>query len=752
MKVNELRAERLARTHDLLALMANSNNPYKYIVFHQDQPSQVTYMQQPQPNNNYIPQPSFNQNYMQQPRLNPKDISDPTIAMNMTLAYCLTGYEFGSRQINAMQMIRGNDGNQFRQYAGQNVGNQNRIDNQNVNHHGNGNVVPSGAKGNGTSNANNGDLEEIEEVDANCILMANLQQASTSGTQTNKAPVYDLDGSAEVYEYDNCYNNEIFNMFTQEEQYTELLEPISEPHQVQQNDNNVISAIFSLEQNGGTVEQNLATDAEKRAYFESLYNNLAIKKMALGYQNPFYLKQAQQRQQSLYNGKVLLEKHDPPAVYDSEETIQRKENGENILKSIDEGPFKMRKFRETFVEGAEGALHLGQNGIEFLLTLHQKKRRGETIHEYYVRFTKLINDMRNIKMTMPKMQVNSKFVNNMLHEYGRFVTTVKLNRGLKTSNYDQLYAYLKQHETHANKNKMMLERYTQHAIDLLALVFNVSLPQYPTQSSAIPQFADVPLVTYPPQFADNTHLDLGLTSIDDLIENLTKTVALLCVQGRQNRGQGNNARGAVAAGNRGFQNRVGDVNPGQTKPIKCYNYNRIRHIARQCTHPKSPHNSKYFKDKMLLMQAQENEVVLDEEQLLFIVVDQCDAFDFDVDEAPTVHTMFRENLSSADPIYDDVGPSYDSDILSEVRDHDNYIDSVCEYHEVHKMQNEVQINYIVDSDAEYTSDSNIILYEQYVKDNAVQVVQSNVSSVPNDALMMIINDMHEQAAQCVFAN
>ncbi|GJU18637.1 retrovirus-related pol polyprotein from transposon TNT 1-94 [Tanacetum coccineum] len=42
------------------------------------------------------------------------------------------------------------------------------------------------------------DLDEIEEVNANCILMANLQQASTSGTQTDKAPVYDSDGSAEV--------------------------------------------------------------------------------------------------------------------------------------------------------------------------------------------------------------------------------------------------------------------------------------------------------------------------------------------------------------------------------------------------------------------------------------------------------------------------------------------------------------------------------------------------------------------------
>nr|GEX32790.1 hypothetical protein [Tanacetum cinerariifolium] len=76
------------------------------------------------------------------------------------------------------------------------------------------------------------DLDEIKEVNTNCILMANLQQASTSGTQTDKAPVYDSDGSSEVHNYEDCYDNEIFNMFTQEEQYTKILEPIPEPHQV----------------------------------------------------------------------------------------------------------------------------------------------------------------------------------------------------------------------------------------------------------------------------------------------------------------------------------------------------------------------------------------------------------------------------------------------------------------------------------------------------------------------------------------
>ncbi|GJW37913.1 hypothetical protein Tco_0060833 [Tanacetum coccineum] len=74
---------------------------------------------------------------------------------------------------------------------------------------------------------------------------------------------------------------------------------------------------------------------------------------------------------------------------------------------------------------------------------------GENINEYYVRFYKLVNDMRNIIMIMPNIQLNSKFVNNMSPEWDRFVTAVKLNKGLKETNHEQLYAYLKQHEKHA---------------------------------------------------------------------------------------------------------------------------------------------------------------------------------------------------------------------------------------------------------------------------------------------------------------
>ncbi|GKF71226.1 hypothetical protein Tco_0207340, partial [Tanacetum coccineum] len=104
------------------------------------------------------------------------------------------------------------------------------------------------------------------------------------------------------------------------------------------------------------------------------------------------------------------------------------------------------------------------------------------------------------------------------------------------------------------------------------------------------------------------------------------------------------------------------------------------------------------------------------------------------------------------PIYDEASPSYDSNTPSEVQDHDNFADNVDEYHKVHEMQNDVQYNYVVDSDAEYTSDSNIILYDQYVEDNEENVVQSNVSSVQNDALMSIIDEMHEQGVQSRSAN
>nr|GFC82374.1 hypothetical protein [Tanacetum cinerariifolium] len=135
-------------------------------------------------------------------------------------------------QDRQMQMVRGNGGNQFRHYAGQNAGNpagyndvignqviQNAVQNPRVQNVGNPNdkVLQLQGVGHYARNctvrprirdaaylqtqlliaqkeeagiqlqaeeydlmATAADLDEIEEVNANCILMANLQQASTS--------------------------------------------------------------------------------------------------------------------------------------------------------------------------------------------------------------------------------------------------------------------------------------------------------------------------------------------------------------------------------------------------------------------------------------------------------------------------------------------------------------------------------------------------------------------------------------------
>ncbi|GJS63817.1 hypothetical protein Tco_0678381 [Tanacetum coccineum] len=229
---------------------------------------------------------------------------------------------------------------------------------------------PAWAKGNG--NGNNGDLEENEEVNTSCILMANLQQASSSGTQADKALVYDSDGSVEVHQSKNYYNNEIFNMFAQEEQYIKLLEPITEPHLVHQNNNNVILGDPNVEHSGGIVDQNPTTIEETRAYFESLYNNLIIKVEKVNMVNhkmkekndDLTTKLARYKGQenvlksikkNMINLKgVIKNKHDPPAVYDSEETLQLAQESHLKMKQLNKeikpaNYAKINQLSEVFV-------------------------------------------------------------------------------------------------------------------------------------------------------------------------------------------------------------------------------------------------------------------------------------------------------------------------------------------------------------------------------------------------------------------
>ncbi|GJU21543.1 retrovirus-related pol polyprotein from transposon TNT 1-94 [Tanacetum coccineum] len=131
-------------------------------------------------------------------------------------------------QDRQMQMVGGNDGNQFGQYAGQITENQNgynavqNVGNQNPN--GNGNVVAARAEGNAIGNNGNQircyNCRGLGHLARNCIVRPRRKG--------------DLD---EIKEMDQ----------------------------------------LSVEQSGGIVEQNPATVEETRSLYDSLYNNLAIK-------------------------------------------------------------------------------------------------------------------------------------------------------------------------------------------------------------------------------------------------------------------------------------------------------------------------------------------------------------------------------------------------------------------------------------------------------------------------------------------
>nr|GEX18755.1 reverse transcriptase domain-containing protein [Tanacetum cinerariifolium] len=104
-------------------------------------------------------------------------------------------------------------------------------------------------------------------------------------------------------------------------------------------------------------------------------------------------------------------------------------------------------------------------------------KNGESLRDFYLRFSLLLNDMNIYNMKLEQFQVNTKFLNTLPPEWSKFVTDVKLVRDLHTTNVDQLHAYLGQHEYHVNEVRLMHERTS----DPLALVANHQMNKSPYQ-------------------------------------------------------------------------------------------------------------------------------------------------------------------------------------------------------------------------------------------------------------------------------
>ncbi|GJW52820.1 hypothetical protein Tco_0096905 [Tanacetum coccineum] len=191
------------------------------------------------------------------------------------------------------------------------------------------------------------------------------------------------------------------------------------------------------------------------------------------------------------------------SMYDSwksrmEIYMENRENGRMILDSIQNGPFvwptiveenvttRKKKYEELSVTKklqadcdlkATNIVLQGLPQDVYAIVNHHKVAkeiwdRGETLYQYYWRFSQLINNMKVINMSMRPIQVNTKFLNSLPPEWSKFMMDVKLDRDLHTTNYDQLYSYLEQHEAHANETRLMHERYQ----DPLAFVANFNQP------------------------------------------------------------------------------------------------------------------------------------------------------------------------------------------------------------------------------------------------------------------------------------
>ncbi|GKF66269.1 hypothetical protein Tco_0192786 [Tanacetum coccineum] len=137
-------------------------------------------------------------------------------------------------------------------------------------------------------------------------------------------------------------------------------------------------------------------------------------------------------------------------------------------------------------------------------------------------------------------------------------------------------------------------------------------------------------------------------------------------------------------------------------------------MSKQCTKPKRKRDDSWFKDKMLLVQAQANGQILHEDELAFLAdpgiaegqaiqtvithnaayqADDLDAYDSNCDELNTAKVARMANLSH-----------YGLDALTKVHNHDNVNNNMINQ-AVQEMSSSKQSNVMNHSETGITSDT-----------------------------------------------
>ncbi|GKB46140.1 retrovirus-related pol polyprotein from transposon TNT 1-94 [Tanacetum coccineum] len=397
--------------------------------------------------------------------------------------------------------------------------------------------------------------------------------------------------------------------------------------------------------------------------------------------------------------------------------------------------------------------------------------------------------MNIYNMKLEQFQVNTKFLNTLPPEWSKFVTDVKLVRDLHKTKIDQLQAYLGQHEFHANESQQSLNNQSSTPLSITyssndyqsSVYHNVYSPP-----SFIPQLEYAPTVNQQSEFPQ---LDLILIVLvfqkgDDPIDAINHMMSFLTAvvtsryptTNNQLRNSSNPRQQATindgrvtlqpiqgrhtsfAAGTtRTYTPGASGSNSGKQRTVICYNCKGEGHMSKQCTKPKRKRDDSWFKDKVLLVQAQANGQILHEEELAFLAdpgiaegqatqtvithnaayqADDLDAYDSDCDELNTAKVALMANLSH-----------YGSDALAEVHNHDNVNNNMINQ-AVQAMPSSEQSNVVNHSETEITSDSNIIPYSQYVIESQQEVVQNSNSSAQQDALILsVIEQLKTQSIE-----
>ncbi|GJX72017.1 hypothetical protein Tco_0309188 [Tanacetum coccineum] len=439
------------------------------------------------------------------------------------------------------------------------------------------------------------------------------------------------------------------------------------------------------------------------------------------------------------------------------------------------------------------------------------RRQAETRMQTFKDLTPEEKSERNVKelieeIELTKQERESKLANEfdiftsekgeMIQScYMRFVTEVKQAKNLHEVSFDQLYAYLKQNEPDANEFRAMKARFPDPLV-LIANTYNPP-PSYSSYKSQynppmlvvaqqqpyIPQLSYEPPVVYQqPFFVYQQPLDRptspdsgfavpSFLPTDDIIASLNKAMMFLTtaissrypltnnqlktssnprtqaniqdervvvqnIQDRQALGYtGNAGRGKVTR-NTGIVRTVRDLN---ANPPKAW----IEIDAEQ---------QDFLADGLEGFDSDCEDLQLNATSIL--MTEKVDAYDSEVDDAPTASEIFMAKLSPAGSINgDEVGSSYDSDIVSEVPNYDTYHANDMFNPFVQELPASEQLVLVNDTYVDFISDSNVIFDTPYSENNKNEFVQGMTSLAQNDvAILPLIENTKYEVTRCNTVN